>query len=212
LRLFPDGCVDLVWNGRDLIASGPSDIAMIGRLQSETTNIGLRLHAGAAGAVLGVPAWWLRRRTVRLRDVRSSTVVPIEAALTRAATNAERRLVLEAMIVQIAKRSLNDAVREAVARLNDPTAQIRLLAAHLSIGERELRRVFAENVGLSPKALQRVLRFNRLLKRLPELAARHMSAASLAADLGYADQAHMSRECRRIAGESPLFLARRQTA
>ena len=56
-------------------------------------------------------------------------------------------------------------------------------------------------VGYGPKTLERVLRFRRFL----DLAAREPAAglAGLAAAAGYADQAHLTRECGRLAGAPP---------
>jgi AraC-like DNA-binding protein len=55
-------------------------------------------------------------------------------------------------------------------------------------------------VGYGPKTLNRILRFQRLLA----LAARSDdSLADLALGAGYADQAHMTAECTRLAGAPP---------
>ena len=76
--------------------------------------------------------------------------------------------------------------------------------AALGIGDRQLRRRFADAVGYGPKTLERVLRFQRFLG----LAAREArpDLAWLALEAGYADQAHLTRECTRLAGLPPAAL------
>ena len=62
----------------------------------------------------------------------------------------------------------------------------------------------AAAVGYGPKTLQRVLRFGRALAALDA----GVDLARLALEAGYADQAHLTRECTRLAGAPPAALAR----
>jgi AraC-like DNA-binding protein len=82
----------------------------------------------------------------------------------------------------------------------------------LGISERQLRRRFADAVGYGPKTLARVLRFQRFLALAAgedrAAAARGGSGdlAGLAFAAGYADQAHLTRECRQLSGRTPAEL------
>ncbi len=79
--------------------------------------------------------------------------------------------------------------------------RIETIAARLDWSRKHLAQRFQEEIGVSPKQLARMLRFNRLLA----LAA-HSSTpdwADLAAECGYADQAHMTREFTDFAGTTP---------
>ena len=73
----------------------------------------------------------------------------------------------------------------------------------VGLGERQLRRRFLDGVGYGPKTLARVLRFQRLLALLTDDRAGRPTLAEAAALAGYADQAHMTAECTRLAGRSP---------
>ncbi|MCZ4495406.1 MAG: AraC family transcriptional regulator, partial [Conexibacter sp.] len=75
-------------------------------------------------------------------------------------------------------------------------------AAHLCV--RQLRRRFVRAVGYWPATLARVQRFQRFLGHAQRTPG--ASLARLAADAGYADQAHLARECRRLAGVPPSAL------
>jgi transcriptional regulator GlxA family with amidase domain len=79
------------------------------------------------------------------------------------------------------------------------------------MSERQLLRRFLASVGYGPKTLQRVLRFRRFLRRL-DVPGAHVDLAGLAADCGFADQAHLTRECSRLAGLSPATIARERVS
>jgi methylphosphotriester-DNA--protein-cysteine methyltransferase len=65
------------------------------------------------------------------------------------------------------------------------------------------RRRFTEHIGYGPKTLQRVLRFQRFMRTIASPRVELAGAAALA---GYADQSHLSRETRRLAGLTPRQL------
>ena len=90
------------------------------------------------------------------------------------------------------------------ARARRPTVAASARAAGLS--ERQLRRRFERAVGYGPSTLARVLRFQRFLRRAHAPESRAAPLARLAAEAGYADQAHLARECRRLSGLSPSSL------
>lgn len=78
------------------------------------------------------------------------------------------------------------------------------LAAEIGWSRRHLVDRFRTQVGLPPKTVARLLRFEELLRRLPERDLAEAAAAS-----GYYDQAHMNRDFREFAGTTPGdYLAR----
>jgi AraC-like DNA-binding protein len=79
------------------------------------------------------------------------------------------------------------------------------LAARLALSPSQLRRRCLHTVGMSPKALQRTLRFQGFLA-LAQAGVTATGTAGLAADAGYADQAHLNRECLRLTGLTPRDL------
>ena len=93
-------------------------------------------------------------------------------------------------------------VRAAIALLAAGGVDVRALAGELALSERQLRRRFESAVGYGPKRLARILRLTRAL------AAAHAGEelARVAAGAGYADQAHFSHDCRRLAGVAPSAL------
>jgi transcriptional regulator GlxA family with amidase domain len=166
------------------------------------------LHPGAGPALLGPPASELRDTWVAPDDLWGRAGRELAERVGEAATPAAR---LAAMVAGVAARAGDAAppdplVASAVSWLElDPAAAGRVgaLGPAVGLGERQLRRRFLDSVGYGPKTLARVLRFQRLLallQRDPETRPTLAEAAILA---GYADQAHMTAECTRLAGRSP---------
>ena len=206
--ILPDGCVDLIWRGSELIVAGPDRRPLSSPVPTEDTVVGARLLPGAAGAILGLPASELRDLRIPLSEVWRERGSELEQRLGLAGTPEQRRRLLEGAVeARRARAPEPDRLVLAAARvLGLPRARVGALGDVLGISDRQLRRRFADAVGYGPKLLDRVLRFQRFLSVVPRLASGDEALARAAAGLGYADQAHLSRECLRLAGLSPARL------
>jgi len=91
---------------------------------------------------------------------------------------------------------------EAAVRLLAAGHSFDSVAAATNLSRQHLRRTFLDQVGVGPKTFARVSRFRRLMRDVR--AARDVSWAAVAADLGYADQSHLIAEFREFAGTSPV--------
>ena len=85
---------------------------------------------------------------------------------------------------------------------------MRDLGEVLGLSERQLLRRFTASVGYGPRTLARVLRFRRFLVLLIDPHACAWDLARLAAESGFADHAHLARDCATLAGLSPSQLRR----
>jgi AraC-like DNA-binding protein len=83
--------------------------------------------------------------------------------------------------------------------------EVHAVARAVGMSERSLHRDVVRWSGLAPKSLARILRMQRCLAAL---RAGRMPLALLALRLGYADQAHMTRELKALAGVTPREVAR----
>jgi AraC-like DNA-binding protein len=90
-----------------------------------------------------------------------------------------------------------------IAGLRD--ASVAGLAGEIGLSERQLHRRCRAAFGYGPKTLDRVLRLQRFLA-LGNSAHHRYGLARLAADAGYADQAHLTHDCRRLTGTTPSAL------
>jgi AraC-like DNA-binding protein len=75
------------------------------------------------------------------------------------------------------------------------------LCTQVGLGERALQRLFSDYVGVSPKWVIRRFRLHDAASRLAK--AEDVNLTTLAQDLGYADQAHFTRDFKAIVGRSP---------
>jgi AraC-like DNA-binding protein len=82
--------------------------------------------------------------------------------------------------------------------------RIAALAGEIGWSRKHLAAKFSDAIGIGPKTLSRIVRFNRALS----LSKQHDDDwAAIAADCGYADQAHLVREFRQLAGQTPTGFA-----
>ena len=92
---------------------------------------------------------------------------------------------------------------EAWRRLESMAGRVEIgeLATDVGWSRRHLTARFTDEFGVGPKQLARVLRFERSLGLLRR--PQRPTLATIAAECGYADQAHMARDWRQLAGSSP---------
>jgi AraC-like DNA-binding protein len=176
-------------------------------LSPGATIISLRLRPESAAALLGLPAYELVDQIFPLDDVLPTTRLLCE----RIATEPERAVAtLEgAVSAQLARRGGTDrVVAFAIERLTARATRVSSVAASMLMSERHLRRRFKAAVGLSPKTLERVLRFQRFLALVHTGGWGRLGLARTAIALGYADQAHLTRECVCLSGLPPAELIR----
>jgi AraC-like DNA-binding protein len=188
-RVLPDGCIDLLWHAGALVVAGPDTRAYVGPPAPYT---GLRFAPGTAPGILGVPAHELRDRRVPLADLwpagRARRLAGRIAAADRPGVAMER------IALELAGPP-DPAMSELVRRLR-AGAPVAAVAADTGFSERQLHRRSLAAFGYGPKLLARILRMHRAL----ELARDGTPYATVAALAGYADQAHLSRDIKALAG------------
>jgi AraC-like DNA-binding protein len=170
---------------------------------------GIRLHAWGAAALVGddVPA--LTDATVALADVYGTAGTTLAELLTLATSFAQRVQLAQVWLRrQLKPAQLNARLPLACRGLGQGRQSVAQVAAWLQLSTRQLERLFLRNVGVAPKVFARQQRFARATAAL----ARARSLAELAADCGYADQAHMARDFRAFAGLAPSGLGARLDA
>ncbi|MFI8851860.1 helix-turn-helix transcriptional regulator [Streptomyces sp. 891-h] len=209
-RVLPDGCMDLLlWNG-ELVVAGPDTRAYLTTERRGLPVFGLRLPPGTGPRVFGVPAWELRDQRVPLADlwpdrqVRElrERVAQAHDPLAALEGVAGRRLAAERRAAADPRDA--DRVDAVVAALRDG-AGVAEVARRVGLSERQLHRRCRDAFGYGAKTLARVLRMQRAL----ELAASGGPLAETALRAGYADQAHLARETRALAGVPMSELVRR---
>jgi AraC-like DNA-binding protein len=192
-RILPDGCIDLIAAGDELIVAGPDTEAFLSRRDVDRT--GLRFAPGTAPAVLGVPAHELRNRRVPLDALWPARDVGRAAALVHAGSTVGTGLE-DVAAARLADANAPPAGLGATVRALAAGRDVGAVASMLGITARQLHRRSLDVFGYGPKLLTRVLRMHRALG----LARAGTPLAETAARAGYADQAHLSRDVRALAG------------
>ena len=208
--MLPDGCVDIIWNGSRLFVAGP-DTAPTRQATDGSLFVGVRFRPGMAPLFLGLPAHELRDRRVDLAvlwpdDAGLADALHGAVSLPQMASAMGRALVRRLPGVADPDPVVEHAARAWGGGATDlSTARLAELAA---VSERQLHRRFLAAVGYGPKRLQRILRFQAFLASCgrPVPSEGGAGLAELAATVGYADQAHLTREARALAGRTPAQL------
>jgi methylphosphotriester-DNA--protein-cysteine methyltransferase len=138
-----------------------------------------------------------------------------ETRISRASTIDDHFDALEALMLERfdGKTSgIHPCVQRALAIVEQTGGQVRIaeLASRCRVSTRHLANLLRTWVGLSPKTLARVTRFQKFLEQMETEPAE--SGAARAAELGYFDQAHLTREVSRFFGATPGSVSPHQVA
>jgi AraC-like DNA-binding protein len=218
--VVPDGCPEMVFNLGDPVVrlheNGRREVhptrLLVGQMTEGTalqtggqvSLAGIRLQPWAASAFLNLPA-----------SLTVDQILPLDAVMPsgRLAT----LLRVDGEDPETIGARLLDAVSAYVALLPEPSGlarsaltvlaaadepySVNTLARILGSGERRLQRVFAGEIGLSPKMVVRIVRTQRAMR----LALAHpgLTWTQVAARSGYHDHAHLVRDFRRFALQTP---------
>ncbi len=201
-RVLPDGCMDLLWYDGRLLVAGPDTRAHVTE-GAQGPWAGLRFYPGTAPALLGVPAAELRDRRVYLTDLWPAARARRLTARVNAAPDPATGLE-EAALAQAADSGPSDPLPTRIVAALEAGCPVSATADALGVGARTLHRRSLAAFGYGPKTLARVLRLQRALA----LARDGTPLAETAARTGYADQAHLTRDVRELAGATPGELLR----
>jgi AraC-like DNA-binding protein len=201
--VLPDGCMDLLWTEGRLLVAGPDTRAYVPEGVPGGW-AGVRFFPGTAPALLGVPAHELRDRTVELADLWRAAEVRRLTARLDAAADPVSALEEVALDWAAGAEPPDPLLRELVAAL-DAGRPVAAVADELGLGARQLHRRSLAAVGYGAKTLARVLRLQRALA----LARDGVPFADTAVRAGFADQAHLARDVRDLAGMTLGQLLRR---
>lgn len=214
-RLVPDACLDLLcllpgerWSGTAsdlrLVLCGPERAAWTFELPAGTVAVGLRFRPGWASLAFDLDVSTLLDQRVPLEQiVGEEPAHGVRVLLAEPGTLNDRADRLEAAIAPFLHgvgphdRGFVDHITDLLVR--SPRLLQHELADEVGMTPRHLHRRLVRTFGYGASTLGRFLRFQRFLA-VRELADGAPSIARLAAAAGYADQAHLARDCRAITG------------
>ncbi|WP_405152116.1 helix-turn-helix domain-containing protein [Sphaerisporangium sp. NBC_01403] len=175
--------------------------------QGRQAGVQIALSPLGTRRLLGLPAGELRNIDLDAADVLGRTAHELHERLNAASGWPERFAILDELLLRHAgrERPVPDEIARAWRLLMSSGGRVPIsdLAREIGWSSRHLATRFAGEIGLSPKAAARVIRFDRTRHRLQRRAGSALGLADLAAESGYYDQAHLARDFRDLAGCSP---------
>lgn len=209
-RILPNGRAQLVVS----CGGGPADSVLVGP-QSQASEIDPAAGRSAgvsftAGGLSAFAAW-------SVAEISDSTLLLDEVGLFTWNTDRAHTLAGPAVLTMLESMLLGELrsdprtglVRTAACALGSGTPAGGL-ATSLGLDRRTFVPEFRRRIGFAPKHYERIVRFQQALVALRQ--ERPPAIASIAADLGFSDQAHLSREMVEFAGLSPSQLWGRATS
>ena len=227
--ILPDGNVSLMINfgdpfdvdiarsgtrrhTRDAWVVGPQRGRLLNRPLGETHMIGVTFRPEGAHAVLGLPVATLANDIVSLDDLWQRCAHEWRERLQSIPRPRDKLVRLQQLLMSRLRpdeRRLS-RIRRALAMLwAEPPRSVRSVCDALGVSNKHLIAQFRTYVGLPPKVVQRLHRFNQLIRSVDGDSGRW---SDLAQACGYHDQAHMNRDFRHFSGVSPSEYLRRRAA
>jgi AraC-like DNA-binding protein len=187
-----DGAWDLIFteHGSEhrILLSGPSSRATPVPYQAGNRNFGIRFQPG-----------------VFMPALAAMHMVDVTDALPQ---KTKQRFWLQGESWQLPTFDNVDEFLAKLARLNllaTDTIVTAVLAGHRPpLCDRSIQRHFMHTIGLAPRYVQNIHRANRAVTALQQGS----SIADVAVELGYADQAHLTRHVKRVSGRTPGQIVR----
>jgi len=219
-RILPDGCVELILNfgerfsqhndnGRELQPrhflvgqmSGPILISPNGAVEL----LGIRFHPGGTSAFMRVPMNALTDRIAELGSLSSELERELLSVSECLPALDEKIAAVEAALIgRLRCSSHESSAMRLAARIVQSAGVISVdqLASDAGISSRQLERRFMREIGVGPKLLSRILRFQQVFRAVERVDS---AWASIAVECGYYDQAHLIRDFNQFAGQTRQF-------
>lgn len=225
--ILPDGCIELVLNfgaaftqhgdgtrnvqPRNFLVgqmTGPIVISPTGPVQL----IGIRFHPGGAVPFLRVPLHEVMDQVVELGSVSSELELGLLRVASEPNTLPKKVKAIERYLTTLLRHSKNDLrMTKIAARIVESRGLVSVddLAGAAGISSRQLERLFLREVGLGPKLLGRIIRFQQVFRAVDRDSSEW---AEIAIECGYYDQAHLIRDFNQFAQQTPAVLFSSQSA
>ena len=185
------------------IAGFQEDYIVIEALK-ETNLIGIRFRPGGAYPFLRFPVAEITNRVLESDQVFGSLVQSLRETLLETKGLDRRILIIEDFLLERIDLTVGDSlIAYALLEMsrNEGQKTIRELSREVGLSNKQLISRFRKVVGVSPKLLQRIFRFQSVLNYVKDQT--HVSWTEVAQRTNYYDQAHMIREFHLFSGSNP---------
>lgn len=220
--ILPDGCVELILNfGAQFVEHYDGKVRrqpvnfLVGQMTrpmliaptGSVCVIGIRFHPGGTLPFFRLPMHEMTNSTVELGVINNNLARGLFERAGQELSLLQKVRAVETCLNEWARNSRQDSwILDLAANIVNEAGQVSVdtLASNAGVSARQLERRFLQEVGVAPKLLCRILRFQRIFRSIDENDGRW---ATVAADCGYYDQAHLIRDFKQFTGETPsLFI------
>lgn len=226
-RILPDGCVELILNFGDRFVqhvagerrvqprnfvvgqmTGPILISPSGAVEL----LGIRFQPGGTRPFFSVPAHEFTDTVVDLGSFSSTFERELLASCARRRTLVGKIAAADAYLCgRLDKSEYDSQLIELATKIIDygGVVSVDQLASSAGVSSRQLERRFQREVGVGPKLLARIVRFQQVFRAVEQCDSEW---ATVAVECGYYDQAHLIRDFNQFAQQTPAVLFASQTA
>jgi AraC-like DNA-binding protein len=208
-EILPHPNVNLAFEESGSAVFGVDTKLFVRRLGGRGKALGVRFRPGGFRPFWNAPVSRLTDRTVPAAEVFGGAAAAANEAIMRAPGDAAMVAHADEFLASVLPD--RDPVAESVADMvslitsDRSLKRVDQLAAVSGLSVRRLQRLFAEYVGVGPKWVMRRARLHEAAQRADNGDVTDW--AELAAELGYADQAHLTREFTALIGVPPTRYA-----
>ena len=220
-RIFPDGCIELIFNYGDRFKKYDTEETfhiqpfsfIHGQLKTyfelqATGKIGIfsaRFHPAGLQPFINFNVDTFTGTTLTVSEVWGQDGETLAIEIMNCSTHEERIKTLENFLInkkQLLKVDTSPVVY-CVNKITDTIGAVTIesLSAELNISKRQLERRFIAVVGISPKLLARIVRFQHILQLIESKTFK--SFTTVAYDGGFYDQAHFIKDFKDFTGLNP---------
>ncbi len=173
--------------------------------RGESGIIAVRFYPGGLSAFSRVPVKSIANTYVSLTSFFGPAAATIEKEICGANTLAERKTLVEKLLLSMLKEQqfkplLPSSLLENIISKQEPV-RIETLSEKLHMGRRHLERRFNKEIGMTPKMLLKIVRFQNVFKIIQQKKVK--SLTTITYEAGYFDQSHFYRDFKAFSGLRP---------
>ena len=209
-EVFPDGCVSLMYRRNEKLGI---NLLLLKGLSLETFHTevfagdihwGIKLSPAACAKVLRCDPKDIPTQPLFDNKILSHLTTNLSSKLSKCDNFQESVAIFKEVLINldIAKSEIDKKIIKAIKLIEEYNGEAKIseVAEAVNLSTRQLERLFRKSSGLTPKQFSRVCRFRATSINLIET---DMNWANRAAEMGFTDQAHLTRELSSLTGRSP---------
>lgn len=200
IRLFDRGNRELIF-GSSIVCGPHSDYFVIDHRVGECAIIGIHFKPGGIHPFLKEPLNEILNIHIPLHTLWGSGVNEVRDELAASSVPDTMFQILERWLLSMMNWNTerHPAVQHALSNLH--RFQVAEIIDQTGISHRRFNQLFKAQVGMTPKRLSRIYRFQEVLRHIND--GRQESWTDTALACGYFDQAHFIRDFRSFSGINP---------